>query len=112
MGLVLKGINPQLHKPQVKTNFPKVLKTEVLLFVKIYNNYSDLASVYAFPSVCSIIIRKEAEAAPLINKKKLTWILTSKKTKSLEGLPKLSEPHLQCKRWRLNLCQLRLTRAN
>lgn len=37
---MLKGINPQLYKPKVKTNFPKILKAEVLLFLKMYNNYS------------------------------------------------------------------------
>lgn len=29
---MLKGVNPQLYKPKVKTNFPKILKAEVLLF--------------------------------------------------------------------------------
>lgn len=92
---MLKGINPQLYKPKVKTNFPKILKAEVLLFLKMYNNYSDLASVYAFPSVYSIISRKGAEVASLISKK---MILTTKKSQSLEGLPRLSVPHLQRKR--------------
>lgn len=97
-GLMLKGINPQLYKPKVKTNFPKALKAEVLLFLKTYNNYNDLASVHAFPSVCSMLSRQRAEVASLVSQKKLTWILTSKKSKSLKGLPKLSVPHLQCKR--------------
>ena len=78
---MLKGINPQLYKPKVKNNFPKTLKAEVLLFLKMYNNYSDLASVYALPSVYSMISRKGAEVASLISKE---MILTTKKSRLLK----------------------------
>lgn len=70
------------------------MKIEVLLFVKIYNNYSDLVLVYVFFLVCLIIIRKEVEGVLLINKKKLIWILIFKKIKLFEGLLKLLEFYL------------------
>lgn len=70
------------------------MKIEVLLFVKIYNNYSDLVLVYVFFLVCLIIIRKEVEVVLLINKKKLIWILIFKKIKLFEGLLKLLEFYL------------------